>query len=106
MLFLGLYHYNALVESIDNRFVRQDWNTDERNRQSFDIFYELGHSAMETVETYYAYGRAEARRAWYMIGHCYKMEVVVRYDAEQSYMWYKKAANKGIPVACWRVTSI
>lgn len=73
-IFLGLYHYSH-----------------NRDQMAFEIFSSIAMTTTETVETYYA---------WYMIGQCYNLGIIVKPDKDEAHEWFKKAADKGIPVAC------
>lgn len=96
-LFLGLYHYNYLCELDHGRVDSDPSSTRERDCQSLEIFAALAKSEIETIETYYA---------WYMLGRCRELGFGVDYDDGEALKWYKKAASKGLPVACCKVGSI
>ena len=96
-LLLGLYHYHNLVESEYGCFepVDSDGSDDsddsncDRDRRAFGIFQLLANCVdTETIETYYP---------WYMIGQCYLYGSGTFVDRNKAYVWFKKAADKGIP---------
>lgn len=90
MLFLGLYHYHALVDQ-DHGSLIHDWrDVRDRSRLALNIFRSLAISPTETIETYYS---------WYMIGQCYQLGSGVKVDANEACEWFKKAADKKIPIA-------
>lgn len=90
LLFFGLYHFKTISKKEDGTVYTTSEDEQKRESISFEIFNSFADPLTENLETYYA---------WIMLGSCYRFGRGVDKSKDQAYIWYNKAADKGVAFA-------